>query len=361
MTDTRIKELSEDEFLASRDAWNDVLDASDGSPLFSSWEWCSTWWQHFGNKNALTLRAWIAVDAEGRWLAIAPMFDRVTRVKGLLPVRRRELIGNLRGGPHTMRSEYLGILFRHEAKDAARQLLDAVFDDARWQELVCSDQVAGSSSRRLLEERLAGAVGARQVDPDQGYRVGLEDGFDDYLQSLSGGARRSLYNKRARLEGHGTPRVEPVEVGDMPRFVEQLSAFHEARWGHKWLGGPGRAFHLDLLENGAGRVVLAASRMYVGERLVSTLYDLRAGGLQYNIQMGFDPGFDTRLSLGLLHMGYAIEAAASEGVRSYEMLVGGGKQGQYKHRLATEVDEASTLQFIKAGWLRTLYRVTGRV
>ena len=77
MADAGVRELSETEFLASRQQWNDVVDASDGSPLFSSWEWCSTWWRHYGSKNRLTLRVWV-VDDDDRWLAIAPMFDRVS-------------------------------------------------------------------------------------------------------------------------------------------------------------------------------------------------------------------------------------------------------------------------------------------
>ncbi len=47
----------------------------------------------------------------------------------------------------------------------------------------------------------------------------------------------------------------------------------------------------------------------LSDRPASALYDVRAGGREYNIQPWFDSSFDRKLSTGFLHLGQAIELA----------------------------------------------------
>jgi len=55
------------------------------------------------------------------------------------------------------------------------------------------------------------------------------------------------------------------------------------------------------------------SRLRVGGQVVSVLYDIRKGARQYNIKMGFDPAFSSRVSLGLLHLGTLCKRRQSTG------------------------------------------------
>ena len=64
--------------------------------------------------------------------------------------------------------------------------------------------------------------------------------------------------------------------------------------------------------------------------MVSVLYDVRKGARQYNIKMGFDPNFSSQVSLGLIHLGYAMERAAERGVASYDFLAGPGRTSDFK-------------------------------
>src|SRR5204862_3802538 len=94
----------------------------------------------------------------------------------------------------------------------------------------------------------------------------------------------------------------------------------------------------------------------VNEQIVSVLYDIRKGARQYNIKMAFDPGFERSFSLGLIHFGYAMEAAAAEGVQIYDFLAGRGLKTDYKSHVGTLREELATVQIVTGPILPRLYR-----
>jgi CelD/BcsL family acetyltransferase involved in cellulose biosynthesis len=90
--------------------------------------------------------------------------------------------------------------------------------------------------------------------------------------------------------------------------------------------------------------------------VVSVLYDIRKGACQYNISMGFDPSFSRKLSLGLLHLGYAMEAAAESQVSTYDFLAGSGLRSDYKRHLSQVRRSLSCVQVLRGFVLPPLYR-----
>ncbi len=95
--------------------------------------------------------------------------------------------------------------------------------------------------------------------------------------------------------------------------------------------------------------------------MVSVLYDIRKGTTQYNMKMGFDPDFSTRLSLGLVHFGYAMEAAAGRGVTVYDFLAGPGQSFDFKRNLGQLSRDLSCVQFLRRGLLPWVYRVRDKI
>ena len=49
--------------------WAELASASQN--VFSTWEWTSVWWRHFGSGRALALRS--VRDADGRTVALLPL------------------------------------------------------------------------------------------------------------------------------------------------------------------------------------------------------------------------------------------------------------------------------------------------
>lgn len=90
---------------------------------------------------------------------------------------------------------------------------------------------------------------------------------------------------------------------------------------------------------------------------MSVLYDIRMGSVQYNIQMGFKHDLSKRLSLGLIHLGYAIEEAAREGVLVYDCLAGRGMRNDYKRNLATRSRPLLTVHSVRGSVASIIYRL----
>ena len=104
-------------------------------------------------------------------------------------------------------------------------------------------------------------------------------------------------------------RLESVAQEDIARGFADLNRLHQLRWRKPAFTGRRLHFHTTLARRLAARGELALSRLRVGAEVVSVLYDIRKGPRQYNIKMAFNPAFSHRVSLGLIHLGYAMEAA----------------------------------------------------
>jgi CelD/BcsL family acetyltransferase involved in cellulose biosynthesis len=193
------------------------------------------------------------------------------------------------------------------------------------------------------------------------YQADLSRGFATYLGLLGQSTRRSLWGLRRRLAVQGEVSFEPVAPGEIDRGFGELNRLHELRWQKPAFSGAGLDFHVRLARQLAARGELAVSRLRVGGKVVSVLYDIRKDARQYNISMGFDPSFSHKLSLGLIHLGYAMEAAAQSGVRTYDFLAGSGQRSDYKRHLSQTRRSLSCVQVLRGPLLPSLYRWHDRV
>src|SRR5262249_47491596 len=140
-----------------------------------------------------------------------------------------------------------------------------------------------------------------------------------------------------------------------------LNRLHRLRWQKPAFAGRRLQFHVELARRLAERGELALSRLCVGARTVSVLYDIRKRGRQYNIKMAFDPGPSRRVSLGLLHLGYAMEAAAEQRVATYDFLAGPGRTCDFKRLLAQTHHPLGSVQVLRGPMLPSLYRWRDRL
>src|SRR5262249_17981093 len=128
------------------------------------------------------------------------------------------------------------------------------------------------------------------------------------------------------------------------------------RWQQPAFAGTSLEFHTRLARRLVSRGELALSVLRVGGRVVSVLYDIRKGVRQYNVSMGFDPSFCSTLSLGLIHLGSAMEAAAERQVSTYDFLAGSGQHTDYKSHLSQARRNLSCVQVLRGYLLPSLYR-----
>lgn len=342
-------------WLERRADYEELLLNSSADALFLSWDWIDLWWKHLSPKrNDDEFRVYTA-RLGGRLVAAMPLFASSVRRLGL-SCRAVNVVGGSVRDPRGVFSEYLDVVARKGFEDEARVELArlALKKEAASEFSVGTTREFEAWMRAMRRIGWPGLFHVRLIDPMVSYQADLSQGFDEYLRSLSGNARRSLYNLRLRLAEHGDCRFEAG--GDIETGLATLNDLHARRWESPAFSGPTLAFYRDLARRFERSGSVRLSRLIVGGRCVSVLFDLRRGDTQYNIQMGFDPDFRMSVSLGLLHLGYAMEDAASNGVRTYDFLAGTGKKSDYKKRISSRSRAVMSVQFLRNPAIAGLYR-----
>jgi CelD/BcsL family acetyltransferase involved in cellulose biosynthesis len=165
-----------------------------------------------------------------------------------------------------------------------------------------------------------------------------------------------VYSLRRRLGDLGRVRFDMAPEGEIDAWLDMLNQLHATRWGETAFSGARLHFHREFARALSRQGRLALSRLWIGDRVVSVLYDVRGRQAQYNLQMGFDGQLGARVSLGLLHLGYAMEDASTRGLGYYDFLAGPGRSTQYKARLGQAPGAICSTQLITAPWLGGLHR-----
>jgi Acetyltransferase (GNAT) domain len=352
--DLTLRRWSVADWLANEVAWGSLLARSNADTLFLSWEWLTLWWRCFSG--ALSAEPDILAFYRGSELVgIAPLYRRLVLRHGLFPTRSVQLIGLSWRDPQTVISEYLDVVACVDEVQAVRRACARVLaEEQSWSEWVIGftaassewcDAFAGSAQPQYV----------RDLDCLVSYQADLSSGFGAYLRALGQSTRRSVWGLRRRLAAHGPLSLECLSPEEIGGGFDDLNRLHQLRWSRPAFTGARLTFHTSLASRLASRGELAMSRLRVGGEVISVLYDIRKGARQYNISMGFNPRF-TRMSLGLIHLGYAMEGAAERQVSTYDFLAGAGQRSDYKRHLSQMRRELSCVQLLRGRILPSLHR-----
>lgn len=352
---------NEAEWLASRETYEDLLARSDADRLFLSWDWLTLWWQTLPRRDGESLRVHAAYDGELLVGALVTAVGPASR-KGLR-LGSVQLLGSRFRESRGAFSEYLDVVATPALKpDIRSACIRSAMGGGSATEFVVGVTRDPQGWRDALRRTTPAWRGyARLVDSMTSYQADLSCGFPEYLASLSGNARRSLFNLRKKLASKGELRFVDIPGEDCAASLDQLNALHQLRWGKPALGGETLRLHQGLIDRWAPLDRIRMSQLLLDGRVVSLLYDIRVGTVQYNIQMAFDPDIDRSLSIGLLHLGYSMEQAASQGVRTYDFLAGTGRSTDYKKRIASRQCGVATVQFLSRPLPAAMFRLHDRL
>lgn len=355
-----VRQWTEREWLEAEAVWTDLLGRSNADPLFLSWGWLTHWWQSFGRQRQWDLRILATYRGE-QLVGLAPMY-RVRANRSFLKVSSLQFIGVAWRDPTALISEYLDFIAAVGSEAEVRAaFLEHILAERDWSELVISfarspetwlHSFANSSLGNGAGRRYYG----RAIEHSVAYQAELKDGFPAYLRGLGQSTRRSLWHLRSRLASLGKVQVEQVSEAGIAEGFEQLNRLHELRWGQPAFSADRLRFHLAFAQARAARGELAMSRLLLDGRVVSMLYDIRRSGRQYNLKAGFDPSVARNFSLGYLHFGYAMEAAAERNVQLYDFMAGCGRKTDYKSHLGQQQEKLATVQLLRGMLLPRLYR-----
>jgi CelD/BcsL family acetyltransferase involved in cellulose biosynthesis len=354
----KVCQWSEQEFAQSAAPWQELLDRSDADPLFMSWQWQWLWWRHYARVLDAELNLLAIYNSGDRLVGLAPLCLRQVRHRGGVRAARLESLGSTWRHGASAFSEYLDFIIDRDHVDAAVAALgDALQKDRRWDDLVIGYTRRDGAAARLADSAVRRAGHVRIADPLHAHVATIPESFDDYVRALDASTRRKLWNHRKKL---ARPALKFARIDEIDRYFDTIDSFHQSRWGARLYEGAYREFHLAFATAMSRANTLQLSRLMVGDRPLSVMYNVRLGGKEYNLQLGFDAANSAGLSPGYLHFGYSLERACADGVRQFDFLAGQGRARQYKQDFRTSGEELVCLQLIRSAPLSWAYRLYDR-
>jgi CelD/BcsL family acetyltransferase involved in cellulose biosynthesis len=268
--------------------------------IFSSWEWASTWWQHFGEDGRLLLFACRATD--GRLAAVLPLYLWSTRL-----VRVARFLGH---GP----ADQLGPVCAPADRGCAARALVRACSEAGV-DLLLAELLPGG-------QRWPSALGGRLIQREASPTLSLAGGWDAYLAERSANFRQQVRRRERRLARDHVLRFRlATDLASLQDDLSRLFALHLARWGEaspflRW-----EAFHRDFAPVALNRGWLRLWFLYVDGQPAAAWYGFRFGNVESYYQAGRDPVRSDE-SVGFILLAHSIREAAADGMHEYRFLRG---------------------------------------
>ena len=356
-----VKQISFEQFIAMQSKWDDLVEQSDNPNLFGSWSWIKLWWEHFSVNHKFKLKLLICLHGN-KLVGAAPMYQRKYKRFQFFTVRQLQFIGCSWSGPNTFRSEYLDLITNiNHARGARLALLDHIFDQLRWEELVFGDLPHQSLTTRLIEESYTNKrLYPRTVHEDHSVIVNCREEQKDYIANLSANFRRSTVLKNDKLKAS-----KPYEFAvynqrvDCPiNIVDTINTMHLPRWGKPCFEGQHKAFHEALIDQFSKSKKLNIATLSLDGEMSAITYNLTFGKTVYNIQLGYDESSTKGYSLGLIHlMNNILDCFPKPTYEAFDLLAGYGKSEFYKERFGGRIQNVSTRQYLRGHRLKLMYKI----
>jgi hypothetical protein len=127
-------------------------------------------------------------------------------------------------------------------------------------------------------------------------------------------------------------------------FFTLLNDMHVKRWGKKCFAHHSLFFHKNISSHFNKLGFLRSLTLLEEGEAKAVCYDIEVQGVCYNIQLGFEPVYNSKISMGTLMLGYAIESAFNKNsINEYDLLAGGGKKTFYKDRFKGNKTSLTTI------------------
>lgn len=346
----KVKAISDvNEFYSLKDQWEDLLSHSLANKLFLSWQWQFSWWSTWGDKLGLKLQILQVYDAS-ELVGLAPLYLDDINIKGVYTLTRMQFIGNAWGKVATVRTEYLEFIVSAKKEDAVCEaLIKYIAALKEWDEFVLCDIPKASSTYKYFKQ-IKNKYHWYQPEPvtDFGVKVDTSGDFKKYISLIGRNTRLKLYNRRKYLQGLKNVELKIANEVEIDKYFSILNEFHLQRWGKPCFREAALNFHRTFIKSLSKHQGFELSCIYIDSKPVSLLYNLTTTDTVYNVQAGFLESYDKKLSLGTIHLGYAIEQAFEDkAITVFDMLIGSGKNEFYKNRYKGETVEFETLRIVQ--------------
>ncbi len=356
----RIERWSENTFLSNEKNWQKLLAKSNVDQLFLSWRWLASWWHNWSLKSIDSICILAAYERE-QLVGIAPLYlTKSHYLKGIFQGERLQFIGT-RLNCHTgISTEYLDFICEASQDHTICQaLLSEVYSNLNWSEFILNLIKTPSILYKLNNKhKTLSRARVRTLNTRKAYSVNTTDNYQAYLKQLGKNTRLRLYNRRKVLASLGDVQLETKQLTEDCDIFSIFNSFAAKRWSHEGISKADIKAFISGIQpyDDAVKQELFSSVLSVNGLPISAIINVFCYNKIYNIQLCYEENFNKKISLGTLHIGYAIERAfESDIVVEFDLLAGEGKNTDYKKNIAECHSTLQTLQVIRGPLLRFLY------
>ncbi|MCW4048000.1 MAG: GNAT family N-acetyltransferase [Candidatus Bathyarchaeota archaeon] len=306
------------DFLSLRESWNDVLARCDHT-VFSTWEWLSTWWKHFGKDKKLLL---LLAEENNRIIGIAPLMYSVHTMFGL---RRGkiEFIG-------TPDSDYQNFIIAEKSEDCLKLFINHIRKIREKYDCIDLREIPETAEYLPLIGHFSNNITRIHRCP----YLALPKTAENLLKSFGSNVRYDIRRKFRKVEN--SFKTKWLDYSDtrlfnigMPLFFE----LHQKRWTSRRFSGiyadkKMRDFHLDIAQSFSQKGWLGLYLYELSDEPVSTVYGFKYKSRYYAYLTGFDPAY-SKYSVGNLTLFNTMIHCINEGITIFDFARGAE---EYKDR-----------------------------
>jgi CelD/BcsL family acetyltransferase involved in cellulose biosynthesis len=320
----RIREVrSYSDFIAIKDKWKDALEKGENS-VFSTWEWLSTWWKHFGkNKRLLVLLA----EENNKIVGIAPLMFSVHKIFGLWQ-GKIEFIGR-------SHSDYNDFILTDKPQNCMELFLDYLNNlPENWSSLELTDIPENRNSISYLY-KMSSNIRPSSMCP---YSL-LPKSYDAFLNSFKRKRRKELERSLRLLEKDGF-RVHFVDYSETSKVADGMNALcdlHQKRWKQKGFSGvfadtEFRNFNLDIARLFSREGWLGLYSLELSGKPTAMLYGFKYKHKYYAYVQGMDPAY-LKYGVGSLLVLHVMKKCIKDQITVFDFMRGAEA---YKNRWNTK-------------------------
>ena len=328
--------------------WNDALQKSKDNTVFSTWEWLSCWWKHFGEGRQL--RVLVAQEKE-EILGIAPLMLSRYNFMQIGKIAKIEFLGS----PH---SDYNNFILLKNEKECIKLMLEYLMAQPDWDFLQLRDVHNQSQSIKLLHEFHTDEQWKLEFQEDVVCPyIALPSSFSVFTSNLGPKTRRSILRQMRKLsETHKVTIKFHKDFKSIQEAMNILFDIHQKRWVSRGelgaFASPAiRSFHVDIAREFAEKDWLYLHFLTVDDSPIASDYSFNYGQKIYGYLDGFDPLFK-QYSVGNILKMKLIEMSIENRLKEFDFTRG---YGLHKIHLANAFRKNYQILLARKGLFPRIY------
>lgn len=309
----QIREVSSfSEFIDLKDSWNELLQRSNHS-IFSTWEWLSIWWRHFGKNKSLVI---LLAEENEKLIGIAPLMYSVHTMFGL----QRGTI-EFMGNGHPTYSNFIISNSHDKCIQKFFEYLNSI--PKKWNSAELTNLTTDRNSLFGLNKIV------HSVRPGKTcLRVRLPGSSDAFLSTIKRKDRKEFRRNLRRLQkdGFNVDLTDCSETTQITDGMNHLFSLNQKRWKGKNFSGKCSdpnfcSFCLDIAKCFSEKGWLGLHFLELSGKPVASLYGFKYNSKYYAYITGMDPTYKT-YGVGSLLFLKVMDKCIQDGIVEFDFMGG---------------------------------------